>query len=286
MLTVVRWSEILIQVWSMVRTQVHVELGSYLREVALHKLAVPGIKRETVQEGTNRAIEPHYQIMGNITSNTKTLPSDASCSRQPPRTLRRKFSCMTAWSSQVSLHSGTGTTSTSTAASRTSVTYEKTVSIAQETLVRPEDSHDSTSTELNAAFATFLDEYPEYRQTWIIDSLRRSDYARLSRTEETYVDYMGGALFPESLVQVHSDFITRAVMGNTHSVSNRYVCHPSSALAAPLTLGLQLADVLGPRRRGPCGCPVLLRRAERVHGHLHCECYRRLEARRRGIPIP
>ena len=93
---------------------------------------------------------------------------------------------------------GTGTSSTSTAASRTSVTYERAVSIAQETLVRPENSHDSTSTEHNAAFATFLDEYPEYRQTWIIDSLRRSDYARLSRTEETYVDHMGGALSPET----------------------------------------------------------------------------------------
>lgn len=166
--------------------------------------------------------------MGNISSHTKTPPTAASCSKQPPRPLRRKFSCMTAWSSQESLHSGTGTTSTSTAVSRTSVTYEKAVSVAQETLVRPvEDSHDCTSTELNAAFATFLDAYPEYRQTWIVDSLRRSDYARLSRTEETYVDYMGGALFPESLVQVHADFISRAVMGNTHSVSNRYVCHPT-----------------------------------------------------------
>jgi molybdenum cofactor sulfurtransferase len=44
---------------------------------------------------------------------------------------------------------------------------------------------------------------------------------RLERTGETYVDYMGGALYPESLIRVHTDFLNRSVMGNTHSVSNR-----------------------------------------------------------------
>ncbi|KAF8234407.1 PLP-dependent transferase [Tricholoma matsutake] len=31
---------------------------------------------------------------------------------------------------------------------------------------------------------------------------------------------MGGALYPESLIRVHTDFLNRSVMGNTHSVSN------------------------------------------------------------------
>ncbi|KAG6856750.1 hypothetical protein H0H87_001094 [Tephrocybe sp. NHM501043] len=60
----------------------------------------------------------------------------------------------------------------------------------------------------------------EYRSTWILDTLRRTDYARLETTGETYVDYMGGALFPESLIRVHTDFLSRNVMANTHSVSN------------------------------------------------------------------
>ena len=59
--------------------------------------------------------------------------------------------------------------------------------------------------------------------TWILDTLRRTDYTRLERTGETYVDYMGGALYPESLIRVHTDFLNRSVLGNTHSVSNRYV---------------------------------------------------------------
>jgi molybdenum cofactor sulfurtransferase len=34
---------------------------------------------------------------------------------------------------------------------------------------------------------------------------------------------MGGALYPESLIRVHTDFLNRSVLGNTHSVSNRHV---------------------------------------------------------------
>jgi molybdenum cofactor sulfurtransferase len=74
--------------------------------------------------------------------------------------------------------------------------------------------------EAAASYLGFLKAYPEYRSTWILDSLRRTDYARLERGGETYVDFMGGALYPESLIRVHTDFLTRNVMGNTHSVSN------------------------------------------------------------------
>lgn len=61
----------------------------------------------------------------------------------------------------------------------------------------------------------------EYRLTWIVDSLRRTDFSRLERTGETYVDYMGGTLYPESLVRLHAEFLNSVVLGNTHSVSNR-----------------------------------------------------------------
>lgn len=70
------------------------------------------------------------------------------------------------------------------------------------------------------AYSAFLKSFPEYQSTWILDTLRRTDFARLDRIGETYVDYMGGAQHPESLVRVHSTFLTETVMGNTHSVSN------------------------------------------------------------------
>ena len=96
----------------------------------------------------------------------------------------------------------------------------------------------SVTSDAVAEYNAFLRDYPgkslvlralannlmgasEYRSTWILDTLRRTDYTRLEHTGETYVDYMGGALFPESLIKVHTDFLGRNVMGNTHSVSNR-----------------------------------------------------------------
>lgn len=73
---------------------------------------------------------------------------------------------------------------------------------------------------LARAYLAFLKSFPEYQSTWILDSLRRTDFARLDRSGETYVDYMGGAQHPESLVRAHSDFLSESILGNTHSVSN------------------------------------------------------------------
>lgn len=71
------------------------------------------------------------------------------------------------------------------------------------------------------AYEAFLRLYPEYRLTWTLDNLRETDFARLDRMGETYVDYMGGAVYPDRLVQSHSTFLAENIMGNTHSVSNR-----------------------------------------------------------------
>jgi hypothetical protein len=91
----------------------------------------------------------------------------------------------------------------------------------------------------------------EYRLTWILDTLRRTDYTRLERSGEAYVDYMGGALYPESLIRAHADFLNRSIMGNTHSVSNRYMrllpVHPTQLTchqALPYRSRAQMKPVL------------------------------------------
>jgi hypothetical protein len=96
---------------------------------------------------------------------------------------------------------------------------------SQDTLAYAPQQMDDTPPldETARAYATFLKAFPEYRLTWILDTLRRSDFSRLDRSGETYVDYMGGSIYPESLVYVHTDFLNRHILGNTHSVSNRYV---------------------------------------------------------------
>lgn len=129
--------------------------------------------------------------------------------------LATKLSCISGWSSQESLPS----TTTSTSAS------DEKRCLSEDSLSSPHERDDATVPEhpngYSAAYASFLDAYPEYRQTWMLDSLRRSDFSRLMRSGETYVDYMGGSLYPESLVHVHADFLSRSILGNTHSVNNR-----------------------------------------------------------------
>ncbi|MGA7616222.1 MAG: aminotransferase class V-fold PLP-dependent enzyme [Thermoanaerobaculia bacterium] len=50
-------------------------------------------------------------------------------------------------------------------------------------------------------------------------SLRDSEFSRLVRSGETYVDYTGAALYPESLVRDHHALLLEEVSGNPHSTS-------------------------------------------------------------------
>ncbi|KAI0031988.1 pyridoxal phosphate-dependent transferase, partial [Vararia minispora EC-137] len=61
--------------------------------------------------------------------------------------------------------------------------------------------------------------YPEYAFTLPLDLLRDAEFTRI-RPGETYVDSMGGALYPELLVRAHAAFLENAILGNTHSQSS------------------------------------------------------------------
>lgn len=74
-----------------------------------------------------------------------------------------------------------------------------------------------------AEFASFLAKYPIYMETGALDRLRQSDFARLENAREVYVDYMGGCLWPKSLVSGHAAILEEGLFGNTHSDSPWYV---------------------------------------------------------------
>lgn len=71
------------------------------------------------------------------------------------------------------------------------------------------------------AYKAFLKAFPEYQLTSTLDDLRKNDFSRLDRVGETYVDYMGGGLYPESLIRYQTAFLNNNVLGNTHSINNR-----------------------------------------------------------------
>ncbi len=68
-----------------------------------------------------------------------------------------------------------------------------------------------------AAFADFLTRYPDFAQTQALDALRTTDYARLDRTDQVYLDYTGGGLYAESQITAHMELLRTGVYGNPHS---------------------------------------------------------------------
>ena len=55
--------------------------------------------------------------------------------------------------------------------------------------------------------------------------LRRTEFARLDEIGHTYLDYTGGNLYPQSLLDSHYSFLKGAVYGNPHSIN------PTSSLS-------------------------------------------------------
>ncbi|MEW5868584.1 MAG: aminotransferase class V-fold PLP-dependent enzyme [Chloroflexota bacterium] len=67
------------------------------------------------------------------------------------------------------------------------------------------------------AYANFLQRYPDYASTSLLDELRQSDYSRLEALDQVYLDYTGGSLYAESQVRQHMQLLNTHVFGNPHS---------------------------------------------------------------------
>lgn len=51
------------------------------------------------------------------------------------------------------------------------------------------------------------------------ENLRKKEYSRLDESRHVYLDYTGGNLYPESLVDMHHVFLKKFVFGNPHSTN-------------------------------------------------------------------
>lgn len=65
--------------------------------------------------------------------------------------------------------------------------------------------------------SAFLQTYPEYASTALLDELRHREYARLDATGQVYLDYTGGGLYAESQLEQHHRLLSENVFGNPHS---------------------------------------------------------------------
>ncbi|MFU8888011.1 MAG: aminotransferase class V-fold PLP-dependent enzyme [Trueperaceae bacterium] len=69
-----------------------------------------------------------------------------------------------------------------------------------------------------SAYAAFARDHPGYASAEL-DAARATDFARLDRSGDVYLDYTGGGVYAESHVREHADLLTSAVFGNPHSTN-------------------------------------------------------------------
>ena len=70
-----------------------------------------------------------------------------------------------------------------------------------------------------SAYRDFLDAYPDYLATGVLDELRQADYGRLDASGHVYLDYTGSGLYGASQLGKHTTLLAGSVFGNPHSAS-------------------------------------------------------------------
>ena len=68
-------------------------------------------------------------------------------------------------------------------------------------------------------FSKFLQDYPDYPATSVLDDLRASEFASLDDLSQVYLDYTGAGLYTASQLREHMELLDRHVFGNPHSAS-------------------------------------------------------------------
>ena len=69
------------------------------------------------------------------------------------------------------------------------------------------------------AYQGFLKANPSFESTRLLDDLRASDYGRLDRLGQVFLDYTGGGLYADSQIQAVSKLLEDGIFGNPHSDS-------------------------------------------------------------------
>ncbi len=69
------------------------------------------------------------------------------------------------------------------------------------------------------AFVAFVQNYPSFKRTQLLDEWRRTEYSRLDANRQIYLDYTGGGLYAESQLSAHLELLRTKVLGNPHSAN-------------------------------------------------------------------
>ena len=69
------------------------------------------------------------------------------------------------------------------------------------------------------AFVDFVESYPSFNRTQLLDEWRETEYGRLDANGQIYLDYTGGGLYSESQLGEHLNLLRTSVLGNPHSAN-------------------------------------------------------------------
>ncbi len=75
----------------------------------------------------------------------------------------------------------------------------------------------TTTPDYAQAYELFLAVNPAYKETRLLDDLRRDEFARIDQNRHVYLDYTGGSLYTRSQLQAHMTLLDSNVFGNPHS---------------------------------------------------------------------
>ena len=73
--------------------------------------------------------------------------------------------------------------------------------------------------QMSVAYEAFVETYPTYKATAVLDRWRETEYNRLDAQQQIYLDYTGGGLYAASQLQQHMEILQNNVLGNPHSAN-------------------------------------------------------------------
>ena len=73
--------------------------------------------------------------------------------------------------------------------------------------------------EMADGFSAFVESYPSFNQTRLLDDWRETQFNRLDANGQIYLDYTGGGLYSELQLREHMELLRTSVLGNPHSAN-------------------------------------------------------------------
>ena len=73
--------------------------------------------------------------------------------------------------------------------------------------------------QMDDGFSAFVESYPGFNRTRILDEWRQTQYTRLDANRQIYLDYTGGGLYSELQLSEHMELLRTKVLGNPHSAN-------------------------------------------------------------------